>query len=140
MNNATILHIIFCITDNGFELSSNFNKRLTDYLEICCIKESCQLIEAECLVDHLHILIRIRHELSVSQVVQQLKRESQNWVQYQYFKGFTWKAGYSAFSLTSEKIAGVASLIGNQKELHNFISFKDELEIMISDGFENIKY
>ena len=140
MQDAIILHIIFTIKDNGFDISADFTKKMVSHLEFACLNQDCRLLEAECLKDHLHILIRIRQELSVSQVVQTLKRDSQTWVQNEYFKDFCWKPGYSAFSLSTEKVAGVAALIDNQKKLHDTISYKDELEIMINDDFDNIRY
>ena len=140
MQDATILHIIFSVKNENLEVDGSFNRKMNEFLEFTCLNQGCRLVESECLKDHLHILIRIRYELSVSKVVHEIKKILENWIKENYLSDFLWKSGYSAFSLTSEKVAGVAALIGNQKELHNFISLSDELEIMINGGFENIKY
>ena len=137
---ATILHIIFSVKNENLQVDGSFGRKIREFLEFTCLNQNCRLVESECLTDHLHILIKIRYELSVSRVVQDIKKASENWIIENYVSDFSWKPGYSAFSLTSEKIAGVVALIGNQKELHNFMSFNDELEIMINDGLEGIKY
>ena len=140
MQNSTLLHIIFTVKDDMDSFLSDFNKKLVEELEFFCLKEGSKLIEASCAADHMHLLLAIRHESSVSQVLNSIKHDLEVWLQNNCNSDFLWKRGYSAFSITSDKVAGVAALIGNQQELHDSISFKDELRIMMSEDFESINY
>jgi putative transposase len=83
--------------------------------------------------DHIHLLVRLRTDQSVADVVKTIKGNS-----WEYFKDdpenyITWQDGFAVFSVSPHQLKNVRSYIYNQERHHNNISFTDELkEIKIS--------
>ena len=66
--------------------------------------------------------------ISISDLVKDIKRASNNWVKEKGFiKGkFEWQAGYGAFSYGKSQIDRVCKYVLNQKAHHAKLSFKSE--------------
>jgi putative transposase len=80
--------------------------------------------------DHVHLLIRLRTDQSVADVVKTIKGNS-----WEYFKDdadnyVTWQDGFAAFSVSPDNLARVRSYIYNQEKHHHDKSFGDELKEM----------
>ena len=78
--------------------------------------------------DHVHLLVRLRTDQSVADVVKTIKGNS--WV---YFKDdpdryVTWQDGFAAFSVSPDNVKRVRSYIYNQVKHHSNKSFGDELK------------
>jgi putative transposase len=51
--------------------------------------------------DHVHLLFRLSRVLSISKLVEELKKESSKWAKPILHPEFYWQAGYGAFSVSS---------------------------------------
>ena len=78
--------------------------------------------------NHIHIFLGLNPAISVSDLVKDIKRASNNWVNKKGFvKGkFEWQSGYGGFSYGRSQIDQVCKYILNQKIHHQKRSFKDE--------------
>jgi REP element-mobilizing transposase RayT len=78
--------------------------------------------------DHVHILFALARTRSVSEVVEDLKKDSSKWMKTQgaSFSGFYWQAGYGAFSIGQSSVAETRQYIDDQKEHHKIRTFQDE--------------
>ena len=78
--------------------------------------------------DHVHMLIGLRTHQSIADLIQNVKGSSSEWINKNRFlkSRFEWQAGYGAFSYTKSMVSEVAGYIGNQKEHHKKLSFKEE--------------
>ncbi len=82
--------------------------------------------------DHVHILLRLGKQASVSDVVREVKRDSSKWVKEQAreLERFQWQNGYGAFSISPGHVDELRAYIANQEEHHRRESFQDEFRRM----------
>jgi len=78
--------------------------------------------------DHVHLLVRLRTDQSVADVVKTIKGNS-----WEHFKDdpdryVTWQDGFAAFSVSAGHVKRVRSYIYNQEKHHKNKSFSDELK------------
>ncbi len=77
------------------------------------------------VADHVHILLGIKATHSVANLVQEIKKHSNSWLQ-ERVPGFSWQEGYGAFSVSPERVKGVIKYIQNQEEHHKAMTFEEE--------------
>src|SRR6266513_3128948 len=91
--------------------------------------------------DHIHILISLNREQSISGIVQLIKGESSYWVNQQKLipERFGWQDQYFAVSVSESGINKVREYIKNQEEHHKKKTFQQEYEeFMQKYGFKII--
>jgi REP element-mobilizing transposase RayT len=84
--------------------------------------------------DHVHLLVRLPAELSVADLVRELKRESSGRTKQTHpdLARFHWQAGYGAFSVSLSKAAAVRRYVRSQPEHHRTLSFRDEFRALLA--------
>jgi len=78
--------------------------------------------------DHVHLLIRLRTDQSVADVVKTIKGNSWNFFKDVPEKYVTWQDGFAAFSVSPDNLKGVRNYIRNQEKHHRDKSFAAELK------------
>ena len=78
--------------------------------------------------DHVHLLIRLRTDQSVADVVKTIKGNSWDFFKDNPEKYITWQDGFAAFSVSPDNLKRVRSYIRNQEKHHKDKSFADELK------------
>lgn len=83
--------------------------------------------------DHVHLLVSLSREESLSDVVRDVKSASSGWIHETIHgeKMFAWQAGYAAFSVSQSSLEGVRNYIANQEEHHRTRTFHDELKMFL---------
>ena len=115
-------------------------------LESVCnhIKENGKLkgIFIECVngySDHLHCLMLLNADTSISKQMQLIKGESSFWInKNKIIKGhFEWADEYFASSVSDDKLGIARAYIMNQQEHHKKVTYKDEYEKFLKHfGFD----
>jgi REP element-mobilizing transposase RayT len=79
--------------------------------------------------DHVHCLISLNSQQSVSQVAQLLKGESSNWINNNKLTSFPfgWQDEYSVFSVNYDNLKELKEYIQNQSLHHLKKTFEEEL-------------
>ena len=92
------------------------------------------------VTDHVHLLIRLSHHLSLSDVVRVLKSNSARWLHQksECYKSFAWQTGYGAFTVSEPRLNVLVSYIANQQKHHSKISFRDKFLEFLNEN--RIKY
>ena len=89
--------------------------------------------------DHIHLLISMNQEQTISKIVHLLKGESSHWInenKLSKFK-FNWQEEYIAVSVSHSAINRVREYIKDQEEHHRIKSFLEEYKIFMDKyGFE----
>jgi len=78
--------------------------------------------------DHIHFLIGMKPACCLSDLVREVKKSSNEYVNdnnYSKFK-FGWQEGFGAFSYSDSQLDDVISYIVSQKEHHRIKTFKEE--------------
>lgn len=78
--------------------------------------------------DHVHLLVRLRTDQSVADVVKTIKGGSWEHFKNDAEKYITWQDGFAAFSVSPGNLKQVRSYIYNQEKHHRDKSFGDELK------------
>ena len=78
--------------------------------------------------DHVHLLIRLRTDQSVADVVKTIKGNSWEHFRYDTEKYIAWQDGFAAFSVSPTNLKRVRSYIYNQEAHHKDRSFSNELK------------
>jgi REP element-mobilizing transposase RayT len=78
--------------------------------------------------DHAHLLFDLARTVSISQVVEDVKKSSSKWIKTQgaEFAAFAWQSGYGAFAVSESNVESVRQYIANQREHHQKKTFQDE--------------
>ncbi len=79
--------------------------------------------------NHVHCIFKLLPTQSVSEMVNQLKSESGNWLNSNKFlpQIFEWEDSYSAYSVSPSAVDKAIEYINNQEEYHKTKSLDEEL-------------
>jgi REP element-mobilizing transposase RayT len=85
--------------------------------------------------DHVHILIGIKPDKSISDLVRDIKSHSSSFIREQGFvKGrFEWQEGFGAFSVSQSQVSQLILYIQNQELHHKTRSFQSEYLEFLED-------
>ncbi|HLS12142.1 MAG TPA: IS200/IS605 family transposase [Flavobacteriaceae bacterium] len=92
--------------------------------------------------NHVHCLISLGREQSVSKVAQLIKGESSYWINKSELikSDFKWQNDFWAVSVSESHLNAVRKYIKNQEEHHRVISFTEEVDnFMKKYGWKYIK-
>lgn len=78
--------------------------------------------------DHTHILIGLKPDIALSELVGDVKTGSSNHInENKWMPGrFSWQEGFGAFSYSHSQLASVIRYIQNQEKHHAKKSFREE--------------
>ncbi len=80
------------------------------------------------VADHIHILLGLKPDMAISDLVRDIKNNSTNFINDKKFvrSKFNWQAGFGAFSYSNSQTDRVVKYIMNQEKHHHKKSFKEE--------------
>lgn len=78
--------------------------------------------------DHIHILVRLRTDQNVADVVKTIKGNSWEYFKNDPDKYVTWQDGFAAFTVSPDNLKRVRAYIYNQEIHHQNKSFSEELK------------
>lgn len=88
--------------------------------------------------DHVHLLVGLRPDHRISDVVRELRKASTIHVQERHGKtGFRWQEGYYAFTVSSDDIQRVRHYVDGQEQHHGKTgtpAFMDELRSFLKEN------
>lgn len=128
------IHFIFSTKKRENLILPHIEKRLWSYIGAVSRRMGINPIAIGGTSDHLHLLLSIPPNLSVSFIMQKLKSISSKWMNdtfYPQYRKFRWQSGYSAFSIGYSQKEKVVTYIQNQKKRHLKLSFVDEMKLFL---------
>jgi len=78
--------------------------------------------------DHVHLLIRLRTDQSVADIVKTIKGNSWEHFKNDPEKYISWQDGFAAFSVSPDNVHKVRNYIYNQERHHRTKTYADELK------------
>lgn len=79
------------------------------------------------IADHVHLLVSLKTNHPISDIVRELKKASGQWIKENHNIGdFHWQEGYGAFTVSSSATKAVQDYINNQEEHHRHKTFAEE--------------
>jgi putative transposase len=127
-------HLIFSTKDRAPIIDEKYEKVFYKHMISKLFDEyDCFVEEINGADDHIHILMLLSPNHSLQDIVKNLKGESSHWINSGNFikTKFSWQTGYSAFSISIDKVPVVKDYVKNQKEHHKKVSFAEEYEKLL---------
>jgi REP element-mobilizing transposase RayT len=122
-------HLVFSTKDRAPLLSAEVQSRLFDYIGGILRAERSALVAAGGMPDHVHLLVSLDKQLSISEALRIIKAGSSRWVHDTFpdsLSGFAWQAGYGAFAVSYSHLDRVNAYLSRQAEHHRRITFQHE--------------
>ena len=122
-------------------LSKNIRKELFPHIKKNAKEKGICIDFINGYTDHVHLLVSLNKEQSISGIVQLIKGESSYWINQQKLttERFRWQDQYFAVSVSESGINKVREYIKNQEEHHKKKTFQQEYEeFMLKYGFKII--
>lgn len=122
------LHVVFSTKNREKIILPEIENEFFAYIGGILRKHNCVLLAANGTANHIHLLISQSKNISLSDLLRELKKSSSLWIKTKdtKFKDFQWQAGFGAFSVGQSQIETVKSYIAKQKEHHQTEIFENE--------------
>lgn len=122
------IQIVFAVKGRESLIQSSWEEELYKYITGIITNKEQKLIAINGMPDHIHFLIGMKPSCCLSDLVREIKKSSNNFIQEKQFSKFKfqWQEGYGAFSYSHSALDNVIAYINNQKEHHNKKLFRDE--------------
>jgi putative transposase len=136
------VHLVFSTKNRIHFLSKKVREMVRQHIIDNCFKKEILLKEINGYEEHLHCLISLGKEQSISKVSQLIKGESSFWINKNNLckEKFMWQDDYFAISVSDSQISSVVKYIKNQEKHHTKTTFPEEVEKFINKyDFQLIK-
>jgi putative transposase len=122
------IHIVFAVEGRQNLIGPEHNNELQKYITGIVSEQKHKLIAINNMPDHLHLLVGLRPDAPLSDLVADIKAFSSKFInQKRWFAGrFSWQAGFGAFSHSRSQLGTVIRYIENQPKHHARKSFREE--------------
>jgi putative transposase len=133
------IHFVFSTKKRQRLIEKSIRPRLWAYIGGIAKQNKMVALAVGGTNNHAHLLISIPATISPSKAVQLIKAGSSKWIhdEFPHKSEFAWQVGYSAFSVSSNRIHAVIDYINDQEEHHKTKTFEEEyIAFLNSSGFE----
>ena len=123
-----LYHLIFSTKSREPLITTGLRTELYSYIGGILRNQKGMLVEIGGMPDHLHLVIRIRPDLAVAEIVRLVKANSSKWVNEQPGRSgrFAWQEGYAAFTVSSSQLPEVCRYVQTQQAHHRTRTFPEE--------------
>jgi REP element-mobilizing transposase RayT len=123
-----LFHVVFSTKNRLPLLTRDVREMIYPYIGGVIRGERCVLLEIGGTTDHVHLLLRMRADLPLSDAVKRIKGNSSRWLNQNpdYATRFGWQSGYGAFSVSESQVPAVRRYIQTQEQHHSKVAFRDE--------------
>jgi len=121
------IQIVFAVKGRQNFVKESFRVELQKYISGIIAEKKQKLYAIYCMPDHTHILVSIKPDIAISNLVGTIKSNSSSFIKEMNFeKNFSWQEGFGAFSYSKSQSLDVVNYILNQPKHHQKKTFKDE--------------
>lgn len=123
---SVMVHTVFSTKNREPLIPLEHAPKLHAYIQGILENIACPSIQIGGMPDHLHVLHLLSRTMPLSKVLEEVKRSSSKWRKEQGLAGFSWQAGYGAFSVSQSQRDMVVRYIRNQPVHHRKLTFQEE--------------
>ncbi len=118
---------MFAVEGRQSLIKSEHNGELQKYITGIVSGQKQKLIATNNMPDHLHLLVGLRPDSSLSDLVRDVKAGSSKFInEKRWIIGrFSWQEGFGAFSYSRSQLGAVIRYIENQQKHHVQKSFRE---------------
>ncbi len=122
------VQVVFAVKHRNALILPSWEERLHKYITGIVQKNGQKMLAINGMPDHIHIFIGMKPECRISDLVREIKKSSNTFINEGKFtkQKFYWQEGYGAFTYSQSQIDRVVKYIMRQKEHHSKTAFKSE--------------
>ena len=123
-----MIHFIWATKQRQKLITNKLKPILLDHIKQNSLKKDIYIDCLNCVEDHIHLLISLGTEQTISKIAMLIKGESSFWINQQNIipQKFEWQDDYIALSVSQSAVPKVRQYIANQEEHHAKQTFIDE--------------
>jgi REP element-mobilizing transposase RayT len=127
-------HLVFSTKHREPTITPDIRPRLWEYLGGAVRSEGGVALLVGGTADHIHMLVTLRQQPALADLMRQIKTNSSAWVHETFpaAGGFWWQAGYGAFTVSHSAVGRVKEYIANQEGHHKRRTFQDEFRGLLA--------
>jgi REP-associated tyrosine transposase len=135
------IHIVFSVKYRSGLLHAAWRDELYKYITGIIQSRNHKLLAIGGVSDHIHMLIGLRPNEALSDLMRMVKSDSSKWISgKRYVRGqFNWQSGYGTFAVNYKDIANVVKYILNQELHHARQSFQAEFVELLRQNHVDFK-
>ncbi len=122
------IQIVFAVKNRESLIQSEWEERLFKYLTGIVQNKGQKMLAINGVPNHIHFLIGMKPTCCLSDLVREVKKSSNEFIntgEFSRFK-FNWQEGFGSFSYSHSQLDDVIAYVMNQKEHHKKRTFKEE--------------
>ena len=130
---------MFAVEGRQNLIKPEHNDELQKYITGIVSGQKQKMIAISNMPDHLHLLVGLRPDSSLSELMREVKAGSSKFInEKRWVLGrFSWQEGFGAFSYSRSQLDAVINYIENQQKHHAKKSFHEEyVELLEKFGVE----
>ena len=137
---SLFFHLIWSTKERVPLISDLIENKLHAYMVGTVQGKGGNVIQIGGMPDHVHLLVRLKPDQSLPELVKVIKYSSGKWMRdvAPAFSKFSWQTGYGTFSVSRSQTDVVQQYIKNQKEHHKVRGFAEEFEVILKN--HNVEY
>ncbi len=122
------IHVVFAVEGRQNLIPPEHNDELQKFITGIVSGQRQKLITINNMPDHLHLLVGLRPDSSLSDLVRDVKAGSSKFIKEKRWVAgrFSWQEGFGAFSYSRSQLGTVIRYIENQQRHHAKKSFREE--------------
>lgn len=119
------VQVVFAVKHRNALILPSWEERLHKYITGIVQKNGQKMLAINGMPDHIHIFIGMKPECRISDLVREIKKSSNTFINEGKFtkQKFYWQEGYGAFTYSQSQIDRVVKYIMRQKEHHSKTAF-----------------
>ncbi len=120
--------VVFAVKGRESLIHKTWEEELYKYITGIVRNKGQKMLSINGMPDHIHILIGMKPSCCLSDLVREIKKASNGFVNEKRFSKykFQWQEGFGAFSYSHSNLDAIINYISKQKEHHKKRTFKEE--------------
>jgi len=122
------IQLIFAVKGRNSLIHASWETELYKFISGIVRNKEQKILAINAMPDHIHILVGIKPSCSISDLVREIKKSSNDFIKERKFTNhkFQWQEDYGAFSYSHSNLDAVIKYVLNQKVHHQKKTFKEE--------------
>jgi putative transposase len=122
------VHLILAFQENFKLLQTNEREEVLKTLTQIINGYKQSVIEANCMFDHVHVLLEIDPDITLASLVEEVQKKAAEFVNGKkwYSSKFGWQPGFGAFTFSGSELDKVILYVQNQDKTHEMKSLQEE--------------
>ena len=126
-------HIVFGTKDRRRLITPSIQPRLYRYISGVLRAQGGLLLNAGGTPDHVHLLVELSRDSSVSLILRDIKANSSKWIHATFpeLRDFAWQRGYDVFAVSYLQKSKMSAHISKLTRHHNEMTYEEEFVALL---------